>query len=87
MLHNVIIFKSALLEIDDIGVQIYNVSRNKQTAYKYLDYIYSAIISLQIFPLRFAVRIKNYHTLQVKDYFIFYKVNEQKKEVVIHKVA
>ena len=61
-----------------------NVSKKTITQLYYL--FFSTIKSLEIFPQMYQKVYKDYHRVIVKSYSIFYKINDNTKEVTIYRL-
>ena len=76
---------SAKEDLKNIKEYIFRMSFSINTANKIYNEIMASILTLRIFPLAYPVFQNDLRVLTVrKNYRIFYKVNEQKKEVKVY---
>lgn len=80
------ILESALNDITKISLDVYTISRDFDLTKNYVDYIFSVIHSLSFLPKRNPLNPKGYCFIKAKKYTIFYKVSEEKKEVLVYNV-
>ena len=80
-------------QLNDIIHYIANDSGDVNTALACLDQIEKAVLSLHEYPERGSVprysllKRQGYRILPVSRYLVFYKVNIEKKQVVIYAIA
>jgi len=76
---------SAKEDLKNIKEYIFRMSFSINTANKIYNEIMASILTLRIFPLAYPVFKNDLRVLTVrKNYRIFYKVNELKKEVKVY---
>lgn len=91
-MYQVILTLDAERDIYQDVLYIRHESGSKETAQKYLDILETAILSLAEFPERGAnprhkiLRGQRYRFLVAASHLVFYKVNQEKHEVIIYRV-
>lgn len=84
-MYKVIIDPNAQLDLNRILDYIFRFSFSSITVNKIYDEIMSKIYGLQVFPKLYPVFKWDFRVMTVrKNYRIFYKINEAKKEVIIY---
>jgi len=48
--------------------------------------IHEKVLYLKLFPNMYQNTYKDFKTIQIKSYKIFYKINETKKEVTVYRI-
>jgi len=92
MIYQLIISETAEIEMTEIGLYIANELHSPQAAINLLDEIDRQILNLEQMPKRFALvsdeRLARLgiRLIPVKNYLIFYLVNEQARTVTIARV-
>lgn len=90
--YKVIVSKSYHNDLENI---IYYISKNFDspfTALALLDEIEKEVSSLSVMPYRYSLVLNPYlkslgfRKFMVKNYIIFYKVNEENKTIMIHRI-
>ena len=87
--YSVKLYARAIRDLEEIFKYIANNISEPLAAEKMIDALENAIVSLECFPERGAIRQngiyanKNYRQLFVKNYVIIYKVLKEQKEVHI----
>ena len=76
-------FKS---DLNDISEYIFRISFSKEITQKISDEITKKLLNLIIFPNMYQNTYKDFKTIQIKSYKVFYKVDETKKEVIVYRV-
>jgi len=86
MEYNVIIHKEVEKRLKNIFRYIYNETLNYKIAIKVYEKIYSAIYWLEFLPYIYQIYYKDYRVKNIYNYKIFYKIDENLKEVHIYEV-
>lgn len=90
--YKVKISKQAKLDLADIVLYVKNILKAPSIANKYAELFKSEINNLQYFPRRFAivdselVKGKCIRRIIVKNYMIFYRVNEKEQLVEVDRI-
>ena len=85
MKYKIVFSKTALKDIDNIINYIYYKLNNKVAALKLLNSFISSKKYIVIFPK--ANRYNDiYYKYRIKNYYMFYKLDEIKKEIIIVRV-
>ena len=84
-MYKIIIPNYVMGDIYEIKEYIFRMSFSIDTANKIYNEIMASILTLRIFPLAYPVFQNDLRVLTVrKNYRVFYKVNELKKEVKVY---
>ena len=86
MEYKLVIHKNVEKRLDIIFDYIYNETLNISIATKVYEKIYSAIHWLDFLPHIFQISYKNYRVKNIYNYKIFYKIDEDLKEVHIYEI-
>ncbi len=87
MKYKVVIRDIANKDIEDLSDYVFRHSFDLEIAKKVSNRLYEAIFSLRIFPSRFEKYIKDYRRMILDwKYKIIYKIEEEKKKVVIVRI-
>ncbi|NDK08450.1 type II toxin-antitoxin system RelE/ParE family toxin [Candidatus Gracilibacteria bacterium] len=87
MFYKIVIRDVVHIDINELSDYIYRFSFNQEIAKKIYDDLYKAIFSLEFLPYRFEKYIGEYRRIIVQgSYKIFYKIDEEKKKVIITRV-
>lgn len=78
---------SAFDDIDEIDNNICALSGDSVTSQRYIQSFFKALAFLEMFPFMYRSNVKNYYSLQVGSHTIFYKVLEEEKVVLIHRIV
>ncbi len=79
-------------DVDNIVYYISNNLKNETAAYKFIELYKKEIINIKTFPYGSSIYEptrklkKEYRCSRVKNYLIFYIVNENKKEITIVRI-
>ena len=65
---------------------LYEITFNLEVSKNFVNEIYKKYLYLQMFPNMYQNTYKNFKTIQIKSYKVFYKVDEIKKEVTVYRV-
>ena len=86
MKYKVEILPEADLDIDNFMIFLSKQFISKELLIKLRDVLYYKMYSLEFFPEIFAEVYKDYRRLLVKNYSIFYKVDNLNKKVIIYRI-
>lgn len=86
MEYKVIVHDEVKESLKNIFRYIYNETLNEGIATKVYENIYSAINWLDFLPHIYQISYKKYRVRDIYNYKIFYKIDENLKEVHIYKV-
>jgi len=86
MKYEVNILPETDLDIENIIIFLNRQFVWKETLFRLRDVLYSKIYSLEFYPEIFPEIYNDYRRALVKNYSIFYKVDNIKKEVTIYRV-
>jgi len=86
MEYKVIIHDEVRNKLKDIFRYIYNETLNTKIATKVYEKIYSAIHWLDFLPHIYQIYYKDYRVKNIYNYKIFYKIDEDLKEVHVYEI-
>ena len=76
-------FKS---DLNDLSEYLFRMSFSKEISQNISDEIIKKLLNLMIFPSMYQTTYRDFKTIQIKSYKIFYKIDEIKKEVIIYRI-
>ena len=78
--------EKAILDLNWIYDYLYEITFSLDFSRDFVQDVYKKILYLKLFPSMYQNTYKNFKTIQIKSYKIFYKVNETKKIVTIFRI-
>jgi toxin ParE1/3/4 len=90
-MYKVVVTEPAQQDLKEAVSYISNELKNKQAAYKLVDMVEEAVVSLQSMPERYAIvddeilAMEGFRFITIKNYLLFYVVRNETKTVVIQR--
>jgi plasmid stabilization system protein ParE len=78
--------EKAVLDLNWIYNHLYEVTFSLDVSRNFVQKVYKKYLYLKLFPNMYQNTYKNFKTIQIKSYKIFYKVDEIKKIVTIYRI-
>ena len=78
--------EKAVLDLNWIYNHLYEVTFSLDVSRNFVQEVYKKYLYLKLFPNMYQNTYKNFKTIQIKSYKIFYKVDEIKKIVTIYRI-
>lgn len=85
-MYKIVILPIARLNLQNIYDYLLEKTYNHEIAKSVIDEIYKKTIYLKIFPNIYQNTYKDFKTIQIKSYKVFYKIDESKKEVIVYRI-
>ena len=90
--YNIVILDTAISDIEEIALYIRNELKNQKAAEDLADKIFESIERIAQFPYANSVYVPirplkyEYRLAVIVNYLLFYRVNEEAKEVIVARV-
>lgn len=85
-MYKVIIHPDAQKDKKNIYSYLFDITWTSYYSDKIIKQIYEKYLYLKLFPFIFPITYKNYRTINIKTYSIYYVINKDKKEVTIIRI-
>jgi len=85
-MYNIKVNDKAVLDLSWIYNYLYEITFSLDFSKNFVQEVYKKYLYLKIFPYMYQNTYKDFKTIQIKSYKIFYKVDDSKKEVVIYRI-
>lgn len=73
-------------DLNNISEYIFRSTFSKTITKNLSNEILKTLLVLNLFPLMYELKYKNFRCITIKSYSIFYIVNENKKEVYVYRI-
>lgn len=73
-------------DLNNISEFIFRETFSKEITQKVSDDIVKTLLILNLFPLMYSKKYRDFRCIVIKSYNIFYKVDEIKKEVYVYRI-
>lgn len=78
--------EEAISDLNWIYDYLYEKTFNLENSKSFVHEIFKKYLYLQMFPNMYQDTYKDFKTIQIKSYKVFYKVDENKKEVIVYRI-